>query len=300
MKCEKGVAIGSMAKKHQVNSDRFPVIRPLSLAEIERGIQKLRRRIAEVESLRTEQVHWRDAKVKNVERNIRDTILEIFGPDSPEYDDYEYFCIWHGGYAAGLPDSAYQNQFENGIPQAITVLQGLIERLEERRADLEYATIAPGSPGQHVSSRDVFIVHGHDEASKEAVARFLQRLDLDPIILHEQPNAGLTIIEKFETCALNVGFAVVFLTADDVGASREKPGDLFPRARQNVIFEMGYFVGRLGRSRVCVLYQEGVELPSDVEGLLYVRWDGKGAWRLELAREIKASGMDVDLNRAVG
>lgn len=147
--------------------------------------------------------------------------------------------------------------------------------------------------------RDVFIVHGHDEATKEAVARFLQRLDLNPIILHEQPNAGRTIIEKFETYA-NVGFAVVLLTPDDVGTSREKPGDLSPRARQNVIFEMGYFVGRLGRRRVCVLYKEGVELPSDVEGLLYVPWDEKGAWRLHLAREIKASGIDVDLNRAVG
>jgi len=288
-----------MAGKRQVNSKQFPVIKPLSPAEIERGIQKLTRRIAEVESLRTEQVHWDDAKVKNVERNIRDTILEIFGPDSPEYGDNEYFRIWHGGYAVGLPDSAHQRQFEKGIPQAITILQGLIDRLEEKRADLEHATIGQGSPGQPVAGRDVFIVHGHDEAAKEAVARFLQRLDLNPVILHEQPNVGRTIIEKFETYA-NVGFAVVLLTADDVGASREKPGDLSPRARQNVIFEMGFFVGRLGRSRVCVLYQEGVELPSDVEGLLYVPWDGKGAWRLELAREIKASGIDVDLNRAVG
>jgi hypothetical protein len=99
-------------------------------------------------------------------------------------------------------------------------------------------------------NRKVFIVHGHDGGTKESVARFIQTIGLQPIILHEQPNSGRTIIEKFEVAA-DVGFAVVLLTADDVGASAKKPNESRPRARQNVIMELGYFMGKLSRRRVC-------------------------------------------------
>lgn len=131
-------------------------------------------------------------------------------------------------------------------------------------------------------SRKVFVVHGHDEAVKQSVARFLEKLGLEPIILHEQPNKGQTLIEKFEANS-DVGFAVVLLTPDDVGrGAAEKK--LNPRTRQNVILELGYFLGILRRARVCALYKEGVELPSDIHGVIYVPYDGAGGWRLELAR----------------
>lgn len=151
-----------------------------------------------------------------------------------------------------------------------------------------------------VNSRKVFVVHGHDHAAKEVVARFLEKLRLEAVILHEQANKGRTIIEKFEAHSEEVVFAVVLLTPDDLGASSEQVGDgtshLSKRARQNVVFELGYFVGKLARRRVCALYVDGVELPSDMEGVLYVRYDHSGAWRTQLAREIKAVGIDVDLN----
>lgn len=146
--------------------------------------------------------------------------------------------------------------------------------------------------------RDVFVVHGHDEAAKERVARFIEKLELKAIILHEQPNAGRTIIEKFENYS-NVGFAVVLLTLDDMGAPKGKPNTARPRARQNVIFELGYFLGKLGRNRVCMLYKEEVEIPSDYQAVLYIPMDPAGGWKLKLAKEIKNSGIDVDLNKAV-
>ena len=116
-----------------------------------------------------------------------------------------------------------------------------------------------------------------------------------PIILHEQPNQGRTVIEKFEAHS-DVSFAVVLLTPDDMGAVVSSTR-LAPRARQNVILELGYFIGKLGRSRVCALYVEGVEIPSDIHGVLYVPYDDSQGWRLKLASEIRSVGIAVDLNR---
>lgn len=134
---------------------------------------------------------------------------------------------------------------------------------------------------------------------KEAVARFLERLGLDPVVLHEKPNAGRTIIEKFSEYA-DVQFAVVLLTADDEGKSRgsETPPSL--RARQNVLLELGYFLGKLGRARVCALYDAGVEIPSDYQGVLFVELDKSDRWRFDLVRELRGAGFDVDANRIFG
>ncbi len=156
-------------------------------------------------------------------------------------------------------------------------------------------------PKNSEQRKELFIVHGHDEAAKEAVSRFVEKLGLKALILHEQPNRGRTIIEKFEDYS-NVEMAIVIITADDVGAKRDsatKLGELKPRARQDVIFELGFFSGKLGRSRVCVLYKEGVELPSDYHGVVYIPLDSSGAWRLKLAREIRSAGIYVDMNKAI-
>ena len=147
------------------------------------------------------------------------------------------------------------------------------------------------------TSQKVFIVHGHDEATKSAVARFIERLDLEAVVLDEQPSEGLTIIEKFEKHATSADFAIVLITPDDVGASIEKKNDLKLRARQNVIFELGYFFHALGRRGVCALYKEGVELPSDIYGVVYVLMDEFDAWQLTLAREMRHAGLFFDANK---
>ena len=109
---------------------------------------------------------------------------------------------------------------------------------------------------------------------------------------------GRSIIEKSEDCS-NVGFAIVLLAPDNIGVPLDKSAEEKLRARQNVIFELGYFVGKLGRARVCVLYKEGVEISSDVQGVLYVPMDSGGGWRLSLANEMKQAGIKVDLNEAL-
>jgi hypothetical protein len=139
----------------------------------------------------------------------------------------------------------------------------------------------------------VFIVHGHAEEPKKAVATFLRALQLEVVILHEKANEGQTIIEKFEKHS-DVGFAVVLLTPDDVGASALQPEQTQRRARQNVILELGYFLAKLGRNRVCCLYVEGVELPSDYHGVLYVPYDADGDWRWKLVKELTAAGIEFD------
>ncbi len=126
----------------------------------------------------------------------------------------------------------------------------------------------------------------------------LEKVGLDPIILHEKPNKGRTIIEKFEDYS-DVAYAVVLLTADDVGGIRSSNPNLQPRGRQNVVFEFGFFMGKLKRSKVCALYQEGVEKPSDIDGLVYIPLDKSGAWKMKLAKELESAGLDFHLDKAL-
>lgn len=144
---------------------------------------------------------------------------------------------------------------------------------------------------------EIFVVHGHDEEMKQATARTLAKLNLKPIILHEQPNQGRTLIEKFEKNA-DVQFVIVLLSPDDMAYSSSSSAEnAFPRARQNVVLELGYFVGRLGRNRVFALKREcKLELPSDFSGIVYTPYDASGKWQFELVRELKAAGYDVDAN----
>lgn len=142
-------------------------------------------------------------------------------------------------------------------------------------------------------NKKVFIVHGHDDGMKNTVARFVERLGLEAVILHEQENKGLTIIEKFERSSA-VGFAIVLYTPCDMGG---KVGtEQKPRARQNVVLEHGYFIGKLGRERVLALHSDEVELPSDLQGILYTSYDASGSWKYALAKEMRAVGYKVDMN----
>jgi predicted nucleotide-binding protein len=136
----------------------------------------------------------------------------------------------------------------------------------------------------------VFLVHGHDEGSAQTVARFVEKLGLEIVILHEHANEGRTLIEKFLAHAEGVDFAIALWTADDEGHARTEE-NLKPRARQNVVFETGFFIGALGRERVCVIYEPGIELPSDYVGVIYVP---KSDWKAQLLRELRAAKLPVD------
>lgn len=141
----------------------------------------------------------------------------------------------------------------------------------------------------------VFIVHGQDETAKLDVARFIEKLGFEAIILHEQVSSGKTIIEKIEEFS-NVGYGVVLYTPCDLGAKKGDDKNLRARARQNVVFEHGYLIAKLGRRNVCALVKGEIEIPNDISGVVYVPLDDHKAWKLELAKELRNAGYSVDMN----
>jgi predicted nucleotide-binding protein len=212
--------------------------------------------------------------------------------DTPEISE-EYLAptrlFHHQSYTQRIDD------YRHDVETKISRLEGLVDKLRL----YEKPQSEPAPAKATALSRDIFIVHGHDEATKQSVARFIENLDLVAIILHEQPNRGRTLIEKLEQESSPAGYAVVLLTPDDVGARADKPKDLVPRPRQNVIFELGFFLGKLGRDRVCVLYRKGVERPSDISGVSYIEMlEGEG-WLNHLAREMRAAGIEFDAGKLI-
>lgn len=146
-------------------------------------------------------------------------------------------------------------------------------------------------------NKRVFVVHGHDELAKVTVARSLEKMGFEPIILHEQANLGKTIIEKFEMYS-DVAFAVVLYTECDVGRDKNlDESENRNRARQNVVFEHGYLIGKLGRERVCALIKGDVEIPGDISGVVFTLMYDNNAWEIELYKNMKAVGINVDLNK---
>lgn len=148
-------------------------------------------------------------------------------------------------------------------------------------------------------SNKVFIVHGHDDAAKESVARVLEKLGFEAIILHEQPNAGRTIIEKIESYT-DVAYGVVLYTECDLGRDKKSEVDEEKyRARQNVVFEHGYLISKLGRNNVCAIVKGDVERPGDIDGVVYISMDENGAWKIDLCKDMKEAGLNVDANKII-
>jgi predicted nucleotide-binding protein len=162
-------------------------------------------------------------------------------------------------------------------------------------ANLPKSDINTSNRNRTLNRSKVFLVHGHDITTRETAARLLTEQGLEVVVLSEQASKGRTIIEKIEHNA-DAAFAVVLLTADDFGRAKGDK-ELKLRARQNVVFELGYFIGVLGRHRVCCLYADGVEVPSDYHGVVYVPLDPGGAWKFALLQELREADVPVDLNR---
>lgn len=144
------------------------------------------------------------------------------------------------------------------------------------------------------NKRKVFIVHGRNNEIKQEVSRFISTLGLEPIILHEQANAGMTIIEKIERYSSDADFALVLYTACDLGRGQHE-GNMHPknRARQNVVFEHGYLMAKLGRENVCALVKGEIETPNDINGVVYVSLDDGGAWKMSVAKELTVCGYQI-------
>lgn len=139
----------------------------------------------------------------------------------------------------------------------------------------------------------VFIIHGHDEEMKKSVQVFLSRGDLQDIVLHEQPDKNLTVIEKLIQEGAAADYVIGLLSPDDV----QEDGSV--RARQNVILEIGYFIGKLGRDKVRLLRRGNTAIPSDLQGILFENYDEAGAWRIKLAKEIQAVGVPINIDKII-
>lgn len=282
-----------------------PQTAQLTVDAMRAAIPKLERRIKDLESFDVNTIRERwDPVMEALEKKVNGTLQEVLGHGTVEYNEYSIHSLdtlplIMGGGPFPLPRVI--QGYREGIERAVLKLKTLKELFEERISDSpsdKQRTPSRQPVPRAAATRRVFVVHGRDDGAKETVARFVSRLRLEPIILHEQPNQGRTIIEKFEAHAA-VDYALVLLTPDDVGHPANDPARARPRARQNVVLELGFFLGTLGRHRVCVLYSGDVEIPSDYQGVLYVPLDERGAWRLAVAREMKVAGVDVDLNDAM-
>ena len=256
--------------------------------------QRLRRALDAIPDLK--QQSWNSQEFMKWHRDTRVTINNTFGELSShvqEFSDIQYSpqVVITGTGSHSRP------RYVRGLDSAAAMIRSMIDEVEEYWQD---DTPSPGySEAPEVlettNKNQVFVIHGRDHGTRDTVTRFLEGLGLEAVILQEQPDQGRTIIEKFEQCTQG-DFALALFTPDDVGGFDD--GALQPRARQNVIFEFGYFIGKFGRDRVRALVKGNPEIPSDYSGVVYIRLDESGGWKMALIREMKSAGFEIDANLA--
>jgi predicted nucleotide-binding protein len=238
--------------------------------------------------------HRDSDRLEAVKKRARMIIIKVFNNSSPYLGELEAIHFYPSVSWSGMEDYYYDQTWNSGKIQLTSLFQTMLEDLQISHAPVSKTASVRNSP-------KVFVVHGHDNEMKQAVARVLEKMALEPIILHEQPDQGRTVIEKFEDYS-NVGFAVVLLSPDDMAhSSKVSVAAARPRARQNVILELGFFLGKLGRERVVVFHKPvpNFEMPSDYAGVLFKPFDDAGTWQYELIKELKASGYKIDANKLV-
>lgn len=270
-----------------------------------KAIERLKRALDAIPELK--QLSYESTKFENWQRNTRLTLANTFEDNSiyiQEFNEINYIPKKRQGesdhvfYPSLMDPSVHKRAYVRGLESAESLLKSILEAIEMDWTDNNQAQIPSSAQGNdRPSSNKVFVIHGRDEGTRELVARFLEKLGLKPVILQEQPSEGRTIIEKFEYHA-DARFAVALLTPDDAGTLQDGKNDLKPRARQNVIFELGFFIGKLGREGVCALTKGDVEIPSDYAGVVYIPLDESAGWKQKLFQELDAAGFQLDAKRA--
>lgn len=250
--------------------------------------EKLKQIIDEIDSLIAQRVKSSDPSFEAWHTKTERFLIKKFGDESLEHQKFTdtYFTplIWD------LDDEEKDNRnsiecCRNGLTSCKAIFETYLE-------DLQDDTASNASSLPTYKNNKIFVVHGHDGELKESVARIIEKQGIEAIILSEKANQGRTIIEKFEDYS-DVGGAICLFTADDIGREKSK-SEGNPRARQNVIFEAGYFMGKLGRNHVVLLADSGVEMPSDLSGVVYTN---TANWQFELLKELNAMGYKVDMNK---
>ncbi len=236
--------------------------------------------------------HRDSIKLDALKQRTSMLITKIFG-DSSNYHETLRRISFNPIISVSSGPGQYDGAWKGGHLKFINLVDTMIEDFS-----LDFVDDEPHEPIIPFDGSQIFLVHGHNEEMKQSVARLIEKLRLNPIILHEQPNKGRTIIQKFIDHS-NVGFAIILISADDVGYGKtDKPENAKLRARQNVILELGFFLGKLGVERVIALFEqtENFEIPSDYDGVLFIPYDPDGRWKFDLVKELKALNYDVDAN----
>lgn len=251
-----------------------------------------------IESLLNEaqKLSYKDGNLDKVQKRAEMLVKKVFG-EKTEYVQ-KLNSISYSPYVvtSGMDRSVYQRSFSSGKDELINLINTMLEDLS--LTDLLVQT-NENLNSQKTLSENIFIVHGHNEEMKQSLARFIEKINYNPIILHEQPNKGRTIIEKFSDYS-DVSFAIILLSGDDIAYNKnDKADNAKLRARQNVILELGFFLGKIGRENVVVIHEDinEIEIPSDYAGILYVPYDKNGNWKLSIAKELKAVGYKIDGNK---
>ena len=281
---------------------RQPRRAELTLTEMSRAVTRFQKLIDRLEQFDPDAIKNRtDTKITELETAYQTAVEKTYPSDTTQYHQYiNAASIDIAGYYldSSTPIHEVRDGLQKGKADAITMLKAAIDDLREDIQNQQGAVeVAPVREDKATDNTNNFVVHGHDEAAKQEIARFIDKAELNPIILHEQPSSGNTVIEKLEKYS-DVGFAIVLLTPDDVGRA-QNDGELQPRARQNVIAELFFFLGKLGRTQVCALKKGDLEIPSDIGGIVYIDLDSRGAWKQELLRELAAGGYSIDWEKAL-
>ena len=259
------------------------------------AMQRLQRALDEIPAL-GELTH-ESREFQKWQRNTRVAIDNIFGLSSSQTQEFVNIEYWPRAINLFESNEARdQTAYSRGLDEATAILESMFSEVDEywEEDGQEMETPVASATLEQTNTNQIFLIHGRDHGTRETVARFLENLGLEPVILQEQPDEGLTIIEKFEQYA-RVNFAVALFTSDDVGGL---PDDgLQPRVRQNVVFELGYFIGKFGRNRVRVLVKGAPEIPSDYSGVLYIPLDEAEGWKLALGRELRNAGFEIETDR---
>jgi predicted nucleotide-binding protein len=279
-----------------------PTVNPELTISREEAAEKIKGRVKlglELQNLPINNNEEVENKIKEIEKwnSYNKELLSRIFTTSKLSEEYTFSTLGPTRVSFGPPSlrEKLQGNMEQ-LKRKIQSLESIYDRLELIPLSQGVQTIQSKPADLGAPGNKVFVVHGHDEEAKQSVARLLEKFGLEAIILHEKPTEGQTIIEKFERYS-DVDFAVILLTPDDVGAEKEKASELKARPRQNVILELGYFLGILTRRRVCPLYKGPIDLPSDYIGVGYISMDEGGAWRYQLGKELQAAGFPVDLNK---
>lgn len=258
------------------------------------GDEILNRKITNQEAFKTNNEDFSNWNDYNSEY-----LKHAFNKENNEYKTrYDDAGMFPFGFIGGSTSPAQElKDFKDKVGYKLDNLKKLRAKTDLLKSNVE-EKYAVAEKSIQLDKSQVFIVHGHDDEAKSRTARFIEKLGLKPIILHEQASGSKTVIEKIEAYS-NVGFGIVLYTSCDIGAKNEENPKLRNRARQNVVFEHGFLIGKIGRENVCALVKDEIETPNDISGVVYVKMDSEDSWHLKIARELKNSGYNIDMNNLI-